>query len=106
VSAFAAYGYDVKNLGIAGLGLDTDFSELDDSKVKEMVSQLLDYRNRATDLKDQQANSMRNANVAAYTLNDTAFNARMGYAGGEWADEHRDALRAQGVEAGVGDVML
>jgi hypothetical protein len=30
----------------------------------------------------------------------------MGYAGGEWADEHRDALRVQAIDAGVGDVIL
>jgi hypothetical protein len=49
---------------------------------------------------------MRNANVAAYTLNDASFNALKGVEGGEWADEHRDALLAQAVDAGVGEVML
>jgi hypothetical protein len=37
VSAFANEGYDIKNLGIAGLSLDTEFSELDDKTVKDMV---------------------------------------------------------------------
>jgi hypothetical protein len=50
---------------------------------------------------------MRNANVAAYTLNSAAFNAQQAVnLQSEWSDEHRDALLAQAIEAGVGETMV
>ena len=106
VAALAAEGYDVKNLGIAGLGLNTQFSKLDAATISDMVSQVLSFRGQADTLEDLKDTSMRDSIVASYTLNDTAYNARMGYAGGEQAANYRDALRIQGIEAKVGDTML
>ena len=106
VQSFASSGYDVADLGIMGLSLDTDFSQLDKETLQKMVGEVQSFKGRKGELEEQQKKQMRDANVAAYTLNDTAFNAKMGYQGGEWADEHRDALRIQAIDAGVGDVIL
>jgi hypothetical protein len=92
VAALAAEGKDVGNFGIAGLTADANFLEMDDATIKRMVEELLAYRGRTTELNEAKDTSMRNSNVATYALNDVAYNAKMGYEGGEWADEHRDAL--------------
>jgi hypothetical protein len=92
VFALAQEGYDVKNLGIEGLNLNTDFSKLDDATVKKMTEEMLIYRGRAGELAQLKNENMRSANVAAYTANEATFNALQGTEDDEWADEHQDAL--------------
>jgi hypothetical protein len=43
VMAFAKEGEDVADLGVAGLGMHTNFSELDDETIKRMVAGVLEY---------------------------------------------------------------
>jgi hypothetical protein len=38
VKEMAQEGYDVKNLGIAGLTLETDFSKLDEKQTTDMIA--------------------------------------------------------------------
>jgi hypothetical protein len=43
VTAFAKEGEDITDLGVAGLGMHTNFSELDDETIKRMVKEVLEY---------------------------------------------------------------
>jgi predicted glycosyl hydrolase (DUF1957 family) len=107
VNSFAQEGHKIEDLGIAGLSMDTDFSKLDKDALSRMVGEVLEYKGRENELAEQQATNMRSGNVAAFTLNAAEFNASQVIEGKEeFRELHRDALLAQAIEAGVGEIMI
>ena len=104
---FAEEGLDIKNLGIEGLHAGANFSGADDATIKKWTEEVLGYKGQEKVLEEKLATDARNANVATYsTVNSYEFNAEKAVSGGEWSDEHQDALMAQAIKLGVGELFV
>ena len=106
VETYVKEGYDVKDFGIEGLSLDTNFFNLSESDANKMIASLMVEKGNADYYDDQAKKKMRESNIASLTLNDASFNAQKATESEEFGDQYRQALLAQGIQAGVGEVPL
>jgi hypothetical protein len=89
---FNEKGLNISDFGIEGLTNQTDFSKASAEQLRKWVSQIVTEGGMADVYKDDYAKGVRKANIYRYTQNDAAYNARMATEGGEYADEHQEAL--------------
>lgn len=99
--AFVAGGRDMANLGIEGLSNNTSFFGQSTEQLLEWAKGLAQLVANQKIYKEEYTEGVRRANVQAYIGNEASYNARMAVQGGEFADEHQDALIAQAVKSGV-----
>jgi hypothetical protein len=96
---FATKNLNIEDLGIAGLSNTTDFSQVSEEKLKEWAEAIASEGAKAGIYATDYATQVRSANVQRYTYNEARYNARMAVEGGEYADEHKDALIVQAIES-------
>lgn len=107
--AISEVGGDLGDFGIEGLSMNTSFVGSSLEQLQKWASVLA---TEGSDAKVQYyekdaVEGLRQANIQRYVRNDASYNAQMATEGGEYADEHQEALILQAIQSGgVSNAMI
>ena len=106
-SAFAESGKDLGSLGIEGLSMNTSFVGASTEDLKKWAIAIAQLGGSLDIFKEDYTEGLRQTNIQRYVRNDASYNAQMAVEGGEYADEHQEALILQAIQSGgVSNAMI
>ena len=106
-SAFVESGKDLASLGIEGLSMNTSFIGASTEDLKKWAMAIAQLGGSLDIFKEDYTEGLRQANIQRYVRNDASYNAQIAAEGGEYADEHQEALILQAIQSGgVSNAMI
>ena len=99
--AIADKGHNIADLGIAGLSNSTELSKATTEQLREWAQQVAAEGGKAELYEKSYKEGLKQANIQRYTHNDASYNAQMAVDGGEYAEQHQEALILQAIQSGA-----